>query len=238
MHQCLLGLEHMHSNGIFHRDIKPENILLTKDRLKLADFGSCRGIYSKPPLTEYISTRWYRAPECLLTNGAYTQAMDIWSTACVFFEMATLCPLFPGESELDQLDVIHSIVGTPAPRHFEAVRGGKFPSPHVKLEWEPVEGKGIRKYLLHMPPEFSTLLEGMLAYAADDRLSAQQSLAHPFFDGVRERRKARRSSLPGEMSSMGSLITPPRCVPRLTFLATLLTPFRTEARISGSPRRR
>ena len=56
-------------NGIFHRDIKPENILIMDDCLKLADFGSCRGIYSKQPYTEYISTRWYRAPECLLTDG-------------------------------------------------------------------------------------------------------------------------------------------------------------------------
>eukprot|EP00700_Malawimonas_jakobiformis_P002338 EC723902.1.p1 GENE.EC723902.1~~EC723902.1.p1 ORF type:complete len:174 (+),score=20.40 EC723902.1:116-637(+) len=61
MYQLLKSLDHMHRNGIFHRDIKPENILLMDDKLKLADFGSCRGIYSKQPFTEYISTRWYRA---------------------------------------------------------------------------------------------------------------------------------------------------------------------------------
>lgn len=55
--------------------------------LKLADFGSCRSIYSKPPHTEYISTRWYRAPECLLTDGHYSEKMDMWSTGCVFFEI-------------------------------------------------------------------------------------------------------------------------------------------------------
>ena len=69
MYQLLKSMDHMHRNGIFHRDIKPENILITDDELKLADFGSCRGIYSKQPYTEYISTRWYRAPECLLTDG-------------------------------------------------------------------------------------------------------------------------------------------------------------------------
>lgn len=69
------------------RDIKPENILIIDECLKLADFGSCRGIYSKQPYTEYISTRWYRAPECLLTDGYYTHKMDMWGVGCVFFEV-------------------------------------------------------------------------------------------------------------------------------------------------------
>lgn len=123
----------MHRNGIFHRDIKPysfysnsdrENILLCDDTIKLADFGSCRGVYSKPPLTvsieqsnallqEYISTRWYRAPECLLTDGYYGYKMDIWGVGCVFFEVLALFPIFPGNNELDQVHKIHNILGTP-----------------------------------------------------------------------------------------------------------------------------
>ena len=108
------AMEHMHRNGIFHRDIKPykninlitnklyrENILLMGETVKLADFGSCRGIYSKPPFTEYISTRWYRAPECLLTDGYYGYKMDVWGVGCVFFEILSLFPLFPGNNELD-----------------------------------------------------------------------------------------------------------------------------------------
>nr|CAD7454907.1 unnamed protein product [Timema tahoe] len=96
LYQILKALEHLHSHGLFHRDIKPENILLKVSRMfgqneiiKLADFGSVRGIYSRPPYTEYISTRWYRSPECLLTSGFYGPKMDIWATGCVYFELLT-----------------------------------------------------------------------------------------------------------------------------------------------------
>ncbi|XP_063097224.1 MAPK/MAK/MRK overlapping kinase isoform X11 [Cavia porcellus] len=88
MYQLCKSLDHMHRNGMFHRDVKPENILIKQDVLKLGDFGSCRSVYSRQPYTEYISTRWYRAPECLLTDGFYTSKMDMWSAGCVFYEIA------------------------------------------------------------------------------------------------------------------------------------------------------
>ena len=71
MFKLLKALHHMHINSIFHRDIKPENVMVSDEQVKLIDFGSCRGIYSKLPYTEYISTRWYRSPECLLSDGYY-----------------------------------------------------------------------------------------------------------------------------------------------------------------------
>ena len=87
----------------FWNTYEPDRTLsmISGDVVKLADFGSCRGIYSKPPFTEYISTRWYRPPECLLTDGYYNHKMDYWGIGCVFFEVLTLTPLFPGTNELD-----------------------------------------------------------------------------------------------------------------------------------------
>ena len=104
-----LKKRHQKSNR-FHS----ENILIKDDQVKLADFGSCRGVYSQPPFTEYISTRWYRPPECLLTDGYYNHKMDYWGVGCVYFEVLALFPLFPGNNELDQVHKIHNILGTPS----------------------------------------------------------------------------------------------------------------------------
>lgn len=117
MWQALLGVAHVHSLGLSHRDIKPENFLLSNKcnkyypMLKLADFGGCRDMTSPPPYTEYIATRWYRAPECLLTEGFYSAKMDIWSIGCVMYELMSSHPLFPGRNELSQIHTIDRLLG-------------------------------------------------------------------------------------------------------------------------------
>ncbi|KAI8620939.1 kinase-like domain-containing protein [Chytriomyces sp. MP71] len=123
MHQICKGLEYIHGKGIFHRDIKPENILVKDFNIKIADFGSCRGIHSKQPYTEYIATRWYRPPECLLCDGIYTYKMDIWSAGCVLYEVISKQPLFPGANELDQIHRIHNVMGTPSPKLLKQMLG-------------------------------------------------------------------------------------------------------------------
>ncbi|XP_053553411.1 MAPK/MAK/MRK overlapping kinase isoform X2 [Bombina bombina] len=177
MYQLCKSLEHIHRNGIFHRDVKPENILIKQDILKLGDFGSCRSVFSKQPYTEYISTRWYRAPECLLTDGYYTYKMDIWSAGCVFFEISSLHPLFPGSNELDQIAKIHDVLGTPASailKKFKQSRAMSFDFPSKK-------GKGISRLIPSISPEGVSLMCAMLAYDPDDRLSAYQALQHVYF---------------------------------------------------------
>ncbi|RLN15099.1 hypothetical protein BBJ28_00009317 [Nothophytophthora sp. Chile5] len=189
MYQLVKSLDHMHNKGIFHRDIKPENILVEDStKLKLADFGSCRGIYSKQPYTEYISTRWYRAPECLLTDGYYGPEMDMWGVGCVFFEITSLYPLFPGSNELDQIHRIHKILGTPAPDVLEIFK--RKGAAHVDFNFVKEEGTSIAKLIPHASTAAIDLMHKMLAYDPSKRMNAREALRHEYFREIRELEEA------------------------------------------------
>lgn len=150
--QILLGLHHVQIHGFFHRDMKPENLLITTTGLadypptshtmypvlpstpfqlekdvvctvKLADFGLARETASKPPYTEYVSTRWYRAPEVLLRSRDYSNPVDLWAFGTIVAEMVTLKPLFPGSSEIDQLLRICHLLGDPVRDYGRDSRG-------------------------------------------------------------------------------------------------------------------
>lgn len=104
----------MHRHGFFHRDMKPENLLCCGPELvKIADFGLARETRSRPPYTDYVSTRWYRAPEVLLHSINYSTPIDLWAVGCIMAELYTFRPLFPGTSEIDQIFKICSVLGTP-----------------------------------------------------------------------------------------------------------------------------
>lgn len=198
MYQLLKGLDHAHRTGLFHRDIKPENVLINSDgTLKIADFGSCKGIYSKQPLTEYISTRWYRAPECLLTDGYYNYKMDIWSAGCVFFEIVSLFPLFPGSNELDQIHRIHNVLGTPSTELLEKLRNK---GTHMDFDFPVRQGTGLAKLCPNITPDALDLMARMLSYDEETRCTAKEALRHPYFkrmrDAERTLRKMHRQSSP------------------------------------------
>ncbi|XP_021148153.2 MAPK/MAK/MRK overlapping kinase isoform X1 [Columba livia] len=180
MYQLCKSLDYIHRNGIFHRDVKPENILIKHNTLKLGDFGSCRSIYSKQPHTEYISTRWYRAPECLLTNGYYNYKIDIWSAGCVFYEITSFQPLFPGSNELDQISKIHDIIGTPANETLHKFKRSRF----VTFDFPFKKGKGIPPLMRNLSPKGYSLLYAMITYDPDERIAAHQALQHPYFQDV------------------------------------------------------
>ncbi|XP_028833741.1 MAPK/MAK/MRK overlapping kinase isoform X2 [Denticeps clupeoides] len=181
MYQLCKSLDHMHSNGIFHRDVKPENILIRRDVLKLADFGSCRSVYSKPPHTEYISTRWYRAPECLLTDGYYSLKMDIWSAGCVFFEIISLNPLFPGTNELDQVAKIHEVLGTPDNSLLQKFKQSRA----MRFDFQPCKGSGLAQLVPQCSTISLALLQQMLTYDPEERISARAALQHACFKDLR-----------------------------------------------------
>jgi len=181
IYQALRGLDHMHRNGIFHRDIKPENILIKDGVVKLADLGSCRSVYSKQPYTEYISTRWYRAPECLLTDGYYTYKMDIWGIGCVFYEILSLRPLFPGSNEVDQIAKIHDLLGTPNQTLLNRLKKSR----HMNFNFPYKERCGISHLLSNGSRDSIQVIEVMCTYDPEERPSAKQVLRHPYFKYLR-----------------------------------------------------
>lgn len=126
-HQFFDALHYLHHRGVLHRDIKGSNILLNNDgNLKIADFGLAR-FYTKNSkkeldYTNRIITLWYRPPEILLGATAYGPAVDMWSAACVFIELFTRVPAFPGRTEIDQLDIIYKILGKPTEKAWPALK--------------------------------------------------------------------------------------------------------------------
>ena len=126
----LRGLKYIHSANVLHRDLKPSNLLLnTNCDLKICDFGLAR--VADPShnhagiLTEYVATRWYRAPEIMLNSKAYTKAIDIWSVGCILAEMLGNRALFPGKHYLNQLNLILNVVGTPSPEDLQCIMNEK-----------------------------------------------------------------------------------------------------------------
>ncbi|XP_076947942.1 mitogen-activated protein kinase 19-like [Bidens hawaiensis] len=188
LYQMLRALKYMHTANVYHRDLKPKNILANANcKLKICDFGLARAAFTDTPTTlfwtDYVATRWYRAPElCGSFYSKYTPAVDIWGVGCIFAEILTGKPLFPGRSVVHQLELITDLLGTPPSDTISKVRNDK-----------------ARKYLADMPRKepvsFSEkflevdllalkLLEQLLAFDPKDRPTAEQALADPYFKAL------------------------------------------------------
>merc|ERR1711934_1002001 len=115
IYELLRGLKYIHSANVLHRDLKPSNLLLNA----ICDFGLARTNSEKEYMTEYVVTRWYRAPELLLSCAVYTAAIDIWSVGCIFAELLGRKPLFPGKDYVHQLNLITRVLGSPDPSDLE-----------------------------------------------------------------------------------------------------------------------
>ncbi|KAK3145496.1 hypothetical protein QOZ80_3BG0253530 [Eleusine coracana subsp. coracana] len=179
MLQILQGLAHMHNNGYFHRDLKPENLLVSNSTIKIADFGLAREVSSNPPYTDYVSTRWYRAPEVLLQSSAYTPAIDMWAVGAILAELFTLSPLFPGESETDQLYKICAVLGTPDyavwPEGMNLPRSSSF-------KFFQIPARNLMELIPNASLEAIDLIQQLCSWDPRRRPTAEQALQHPFFN--------------------------------------------------------
>ncbi|KAG1682992.1 Serine/threonine-protein kinase ICK [Nymphon striatum] len=182
LYQIFQGLTFMHKHGFFHRDIKPENLLcMGPDLIKIADFGLAREVRSVLPYTEYVSTRWYRAPEILLRAKNYNAPIDIWAVGCIMGELYTLRPMFPGNSEIDMIFQVCSVLGTPDQKqwpegyHLASLMNFKFPQ---------FSATPLRSVVQNASPEAINLLNDMLKWNPSKRPSSQQVCVHlkyPYF---------------------------------------------------------
>ncbi|XP_047322017.1 mitogen-activated protein kinase 19-like [Impatiens glandulifera] len=188
LYQMLRALKYMHTANVYHRDLKPKNILANANcKLKICDFGLARVAFNDTPATifwtDYVATRWYRAPElCGSFLSRYTPAIDIWSIGCIFAEVLTGKPLFPGKSVVHQLDLITNLLGTPSSDTITGVRNDKARKYLTSMRKKnPV---GFTEKFPNADPLALNLLKRLLAFDPKDRPTAEEALADPYFKGL------------------------------------------------------
>ncbi|XP_039609958.1 serine/threonine-protein kinase MAK isoform X1 [Polypterus senegalus] len=179
MYQILQGLAFIHKHGFFHRDMKPENLLcMGPELVKIGDFGLAREIRSRPPYTDYVSTRWYRAPEVLLRSSTYSSPIDIWAVGCIMAELYTLRPLFPGNSEVDEIFKICQVLGTVKkvdwPEGYQLASAMNFRFPQCVPT-------NLKTLIPNASNEAISVMKETLQWDPKKRPTAIQALRHPYF---------------------------------------------------------
>lgn len=183
LYQILRGLKYIHSANVLHRDLKPSNILINRScDLKICDFGLARVADSDHnhagALTEYVATRWYRAPEIMLNSSNYSKSMDLWSVGCILAEMLNNQPLFKGAHYVDQLNRIFMIIGSPSQPELDSIcnlnarRYVQCLPRREKKPWAELFPLADREAL--------DLLEKLLTFNSNNRITAEDALAHPY----------------------------------------------------------
>ncbi|KAF3987989.1 hypothetical protein FT663_04216 [Candidozyma haemuli var. vulneris] len=181
-YQILRGLKYVHSAGVIHRDLKPSNILINENcDLKICDFGLAR--VQDPQMTGYVSTRYYRAPEIMLTWQKYDTEVDIWSVGCILAEMIEGKPLFPGRDHVHQFSIITELLGSPPPDVIETICSENTLRFVQSLpRREPIPFSERFGQCTHVEPEAIDLLSKMLIFDPKKRISAADALTHQYME--------------------------------------------------------
>ncbi|KAG5246102.1 mitogen-activated protein [Salix suchowensis] len=188
LYQLLRALKYIHTANVYHRDLKPKNILANANcKLKICDFGLARVAFNDTPSTifwtDYVATRWYRAPElCGSFFSKYTPAIDIWSIGCIFAEVLTGKPLFPGKNVVHQLDLMTDLLGTPSLDTISRVRNDKARRYLTSMRKKPPVP--FAQKFPNADPLALCLLERLLAFDPKDRPTAEEALGDPYFKGL------------------------------------------------------
>eukprot|EP01038_Epipyxis_sp_PR26KG_P006116 gene6116-8431_t len=187
VYQILRGLKYIHSANVLHRDLKPSNLLLRSNcDLKICDFGLARGVEDEQSggLTEYVVTRWYRAPEIMLACQEYTSAIDMWSVGCIFAELLARSPLFPGEDYIAQLRLICDKVGRPSEKDLDFVTSERAKRFMASLPNKPPTPFSELFPAHRNEKDALDLLKKMLEIHPKRRITIDKALEHPFLESL------------------------------------------------------
>jgi serine/threonine protein kinase len=188
LYQLLRGLKYMHSACILHRDLKPRNLLVNSNcDLKICDFGLARPFINEmkvtsSQMTDYVATRWYRAPEVLLTYKKYTGAMDMWSVGCIFGELLLRKPLLPGTDANHQIEIIFNLLGFPNDEDIESIPNVRAKEKVLRMGKRPP--KPFENVFKDANPQALDLLKRMLDFNPDKRITVEQALSHPYLSAL------------------------------------------------------
>lgn len=177
----LEGVAYVHEKNIIHRDLKPANLLINNEGiLKIADFGLGRLLWEgiSKPYSHQVATRWYRAPELLYGAKYYTVAIDMWSVGCIFGEMYNNSPLFPGETDIEQLAIVLKYLGSPTTESWPEL--STLPD-YNKITFPYNKGTTWEIIVQDAEPETIDLIKQILIYNSSNRLSAKEALQHTYF---------------------------------------------------------
>ncbi|KAJ3261990.1 Mitogen-activated protein kinase [Boothiomyces macroporosus] len=190
IYQICKGLKYIHSAQVLHRDLKPGNLLVNADcELKICDFGLARGISDSPEqhagfMTEYVATRWYRAPEIMLSFKSYTKAIDMWSVGCIMAELLGGKPLFKGRDYVDQLNQILAVCGTPDDETLSRIGSERAQTYVRSLARSPKVP--FSQIFPDVSPDAIDLLNRLLTFDPAKRISVEDALRHPYLSAYHD----------------------------------------------------